>query len=202
MKQIRKIKEHEMLKRWAIAEVYVEHLNSINEDRPGETLRLLHSNNEALQKLGIGRALKDHHLSLVDCLPSDITWYLAELELKQQEFDRLYTLPVPDLAKITNDTFQVSSAAKNIAQNAHLNTRILEIREAFKLDRKKVQLSGITLLAKDFKGPYTIIEGNGRLISLYSLLFLEENRVLFADHISIVIGISDAEFGIKVMDLD
>lgn len=202
MKQIRKIKEHEVLRRWAIGEVYVEYLNATNEDYPQETLRLLHSNDEALQKLGIRRSLKEHHLSLVDCLPSDVSWYLAALELKQSEFDRLKTLPVLDMAMITNHTYKVSYAANHMDQITYLNPRISQIKNAFRSDRDQVQLLGITVLARNFEGPFTIIEGNGRLISLHSLIFLERDYTLSDDYIEVVLGISDEEFEINVQYLD
>lgn len=191
-----------MLRRWAIAEVHVEYLNSINEAPAQETLRLLYSTDPIMEGKGIKRSLKMHHLSLVDCLPSDVVWYLAKLELKQSEFDQLYTLPVFDLAQITNNTYKVSYAAKITQQKPLLNPRISAISEAFKSDPKSVQLSGMIVLAQGIDGPYTIIEGNGRLISLYSFLFLDENSFPLNDPIEVVIGFSDAKFKIDYKYLD
>lgn len=200
MKLIREIEKQEMLRRWAIAEVYVEYLNAIETDVPNEILALLYSGDPDMELDGISRALKEHHFSLVDCLPSDVSWYLVELEIKQSEFDQLYTLPVPDLELITNYTFRVADAAHMIQKNRVSEDRINEIKNALKLGR--VQLSGITLLAKRFTGPYTIIEGNGRLISLYNLLFVEASCKMLNDHIEVVIGLSDVEFKIQLQYLD
>ena len=195
MELIRKIKKHEMLRRWAIGEVYVEYLSSINEEIPQETLRLLNSGSPGLERKGIKRSLKGHHLSLVDCLPSDVSWYLAKMELNQPELNKLYTLPVPELAKITNFTYRVPYAAKIVQNIPSLNTRVTGIIDAFKSDASQVQLSGITFLAKQVEGPYTIIEGNGRTIGLYNTLFLEKIKVIKGNHIEVVLGLSEEEIG-------
>jgi hypothetical protein len=202
MKLIRKIKKHEVLRRWAIAEVYVEYLNSSHLDYPQETLRLLHSNDRTLEEIGINRSLKLHHLSLVDCLPADTSWFLAGLEINKTEFDQLYTLPVIGMAKISGDTYKVSQAAVIIQQNPNLDARITAIRNALKLNPEEVHVSGITLLAKDFDGPFTVIEGNGRLISLYSILFLEENNFVPNNQVEVAIGLSDSKFEIFYEYLD
>lgn len=202
MKLIRKIKKHEVLRRWAIAEVYVEYLNLTHLDYPQETLRLLHSNDRELEQIGISRSLKMHHLSLLDCMPSDTSWFLAGLEINKTEFDQLYTLPIIDLAKISRDTYKVSNAAAVIQQNPLLDPRITAIRNALISNPQQVQTSGIVLFAKDFDGPFTVIEGNGRLIGLYSILFLEENSFIPNDQIEVAIGLSDSKLEILYEYLD
>jgi hypothetical protein len=98
---------------------------------------------------------------------------------------------VADLARITNNTFRLAYAATIVKKRPDLNDRISSIIEAMKKEENEVQLSGITLLAKDIDGPYTILEGNGRLIGLYHLEFIEKiNKVPIAG-IDVVIGFSD-----------
>lgn len=184
-----------MLRRWAVGEVYVEYLSSINDAVPQGILRLLHSGNYRQEKEGIEKSLKGHHLSLVDCLPSDISWYLAKMDLNREELNKLRTLPVPELAKITNYTYRVPYAAKLIQNNPSLNTRITGIINAFRSDSSQVQLSGMTFLAKQKEGPYTIIEGNGRSISLYNTLILKDHKVIKDNDIEVVLGFSKEEIG-------
>lgn len=191
MKLINTIKKHEMLRRWAIGEVHVEFLDDINQPIPHEQLRKLNSGDLKFEDAAINEVLKTHHQSLVDCIPLNTSWNIGLLELSQIEFNKLNTLPVPDLARITNYTYRVAYGAKIMRQHPDLNPRIEQIKAKFSLNKNLVQLSGITLLAKNVDGPYTIIEGNGRLISLYQLLFLEKNSVITDNFIEVVIGFSD-----------
>lgn len=193
MRLNRKIDQHEMLRRWAIGEVYVELCLNENADFT-DTLKRLYSKDFKSEKEAIDQTLKTHHLSLLDCINKDVVWYNATLKIAKPEFDKLYTLPVPDLARITNYTYKVSYAASIIQMKPGLNSRIDHIIASFKEGRNNVQLSGITLLAKNIDGPYTIVEGNGRLISLYQLHFLEKQNVIAENEIEVVIGLS--EFGI------
>lgn len=180
-----------MLRRWAIGEVYVEYLSAMADPTAQETLKWLQSNNSRLERKGIKRSLKLHHLSLVDCLPLKINWYLAKMELKKSELNKLYTLPVPELAKITNFTYRVPYAARIVQNTPSLNLRITGIINSFKSDTSQVQLSGITFIAKQKDGPYTIIEGNGRSIGLYNILFLQKMTVLKEGYVEIVLGLSN-----------
>lgn len=195
MELIRKIKKHEMLRRWAIGEVYVEYLSSINDEVPQGILKLLHSGDTRLERKGIKKSLKIHHLSLVDCLPSNVKWYLARMELNRSELNKLCTLPVPELARITNFTYRVPYAAKIVQNIPSLNTRITGIIDTFKLAAGEVQMTGITFLAKQTEGPYTIIEGNGRSIGLYNTLFFEGIKVIEDSHLEVVLGLSEEEIG-------
>lgn len=183
-----------MLRLWAIGEVYVELLNLENQSFAREVLSLLMSGDKQLEKDGIDRILKDHHWSLIEFIPKDTAWYRARLEVNRTEFNKLNTLPVADLARITNNTFRLAYAATIVRKRPDLNERISSIIETMKKEENEVQLSGITLLAKGIDGPYTILEGNGRLIGLYYLEFIEKiNKVPMAG-IDVVIGFSD--FGI------
>jgi hypothetical protein len=191
MKLIERIEKQEILRLWAIGEVYVELLNLENQRAAREVLNLLISGDKKLEKGGIDRVLKDHHWSLIEFIPKDTVWYRARLEVNRTEFNKLNTLPVADLARITNNTFRLAYAATIVKKRPDLNDRISSIIEAMKKEENEVQLSGITLLAKDIDGPYTILEGNGRLIGLYHLEFIEKiNKVPIAG-IDVVIGFSD-----------
>lgn len=199
---IDEIKEHEMLRRWAISEVYVEFLNSLNGSIPQRILELLNSNAISLEEQGIARSLKMHHLSLVDCLPKDVSWYLASLEITINEFDKLKTLPVECFEGMTNNTYFVSDAAKELQKKTDLDFRINSIKKAIQSGSKGVQWIGITLLAASIDGPFTIIEGNGRLISLYQLLFLENDQPFLNNEVEVVLGITKDEFKIGYKYID
>lgn len=190
MKLIQKVDQHEMLRRWAIGEVYREYLNAVNEDRPKEILALLNSGDLRSEAQGIKESLKTLHFILIDCLPPDISWHLVELEVNVAEFDRLLNLPIPELAQITKGKYRLSEASDMVFKNPGLNPRITEILNSFRADKTHVQLSGITLLAKDEHGPFTLIEGNGRLISLYHLHFTEGINIIESGKLEVIMGFS------------
>lgn len=189
------IDKHEMLRLWAIGEVYVDLLNPENSEPGKEILSLLNSKDAILERKGIERGLKNHHWSLIDFIPEDTVWHKAILELNKPEFHKLNTLPVDDLGRITNNTFRLVYAANIIMMKPDLNRRISEIIGAMKRGVGEVQLSGITLLANEENGPYTILEGNGRLISLYNLEFIEKLKICPERQVEVVLGLSDAEIG-------
>lgn len=191
MKLIKKIKKHEMLRRWAIGELYVEMLRNTDQEYIINQLSILNSGDDKAEDAAINEILKTHHHSLVECIPEDAVWHTAILDVNQLEFNKLYTLPVPDLAKITNYTYRISYGARIVNQKPELNPRINCIKKAFEVNRKNVQLSGITLLAKSVEGPYTIVEGNGRLISLYQLHFFENQQIIENGTIDVIVGLSD-----------
>lgn len=182
-----------MLRRWAIGEVHVEYLSSINDEQAQGILKLLYSGDSRLERKGIEKSLKEHHLSLVGLLPPDVKWYLAKMELNKTELNKLYTLPVLELARITNFTYRIPYAAKIVQNLPALNARITGIIDALKSDANQVQFSGITFLAKQTEGPYTIIEGNGRSIALYNTLILNGIKVIKDQHIEVVLGLSEEE---------
>jgi len=194
MELIKQIDKHEMLRRWAISEVYVDLLNDFDSFELEETLFMLLGKDPEKEEEGIKRALKTHHISLVDCLPDDVTWYLALLKINQQEFNLLRSLPVPDLGRVTNNTYKIPYGARIINQKRSLNLRISSIMKNFRKGKQHVQLSGITLLGKGVEGPFTIIEGNGRLISLYQVLFNEQRSISFHNNkLEVVLGLSDKD---------
>lgn len=185
-----------MLRRWAIAEVYVEYLDVINENIPQELLQLLHSKDTKLEEEGISKALKPHHESLVDCLPTEVSWYLAGLEITLEELNKLQTIGVDGFARMTNDSYLVADAAKTLQRDPDQDLRIKGIKQALKTGTSAVQWMGITLLASRIEGPFTIVDGNGRLISLYQLLFLENNQRWLNSEMEVVLGISAEELKI------
>ncbi|MCC8423669.1 hypothetical protein [Mucilaginibacter sp. UR6-11] len=191
MRLLEQITKHEMMRRWAIGEVHVDLLSS-NSAELYKTLKLLLSQKIELEKEGINRALKYRHLCLIDCIAEDAAWYLAALDITQNEFNRLNTLTVPDLAMVTNNTYKINYGAHIIRQNPDLNPRISNIMNALRKKHRTVQLTGITLLAKNATGPFTIVEGNGRLISLYNILFNEGIALKFAKNdLQVVLAISN-----------
>lgn len=189
---IERINKQEMMRCWAVGEVCGEFLNALNEGPLKQVLAWLKSGNLELERKAIFSVLKSHHLSLLDFIPEDTQWYKALLMVDKISFNQLNVLPVRELAAISNYTYRVCYAANILRKNPELNERISYIAETMRDNNRPVQLSGITLFAKNQKGPYTIIEGNGRLISLYIIQLLEDRNIIENGWIEVVLGISEA----------
>ncbi len=192
MELLKEITAREMLRRWAIGEAYVDFAADGDEGTLNERLTSLESDDLDVQKKATYSVLKQRHFSLMDCVPEDTIWYLCTLKTDKNTFGLLKNLFVPDLARITNNTYRIPYAAYITHAFPELNPRITAIAEAFRQGRD-VSLSGISLLAKSTEGPFTIIEGNGRLTSLYQLLFNEKRTLSIPENLEVVLGISEYE---------
>jgi hypothetical protein len=186
MKLIEKIDRHEVLRRWAIGEVYSEFFNPIYESVREETLAMLLSGNNYLEKKGIDDVL-DLKQGLVDSISLSINWYSAKLELNKSDLDMVYTLQLPGWERNTTGSFLVADAARNIHQRPHLDRRVAAIYNA--LRNNKVKLEGITLLAVDKIGPYVAVEGTGRLTCIYMAQQLDHLDLLDKNEIEITLGL-------------
>ncbi|MGY0036912.1 hypothetical protein [Pedobacter sp. NJ-S-72] len=146
MKLIEKIDRHEVLRRWAIGEVYSEFFNPLYEAGRQETMNMLLSGSRYLEREGIGMVL-EFKQSLVDSISLYVKWYSAVLEINKSDLDMVYTLQLPGWERNTDGTYLVADAAKNINEMPYLDTRVTGIYNSLK-DRN-VKLQGITLLAVD-----------------------------------------------------
>lgn len=186
MKLIEKIDRHEVLRRWAIGEVYSEFYNPIDDCGRQETLALLLSGNSYLEKEGIDNVL-EFKQGLVDSISHHISWYRALLEINKSDLDMVYTLQLPGWERSTEGSFLIADAARNIQQLPYLDSRVTAIYRALK--NNEVKLEGITLLAVDKIGPYVAVEGTGRLTSIYMAQQLDHLNLLDNNQVEITIGL-------------
>lgn len=186
MKIIEKIDRHEVLRRWAIGEVYSKFFNPIYESGRQETLAMLLSGSRYLEDEGINTVL-EFKQGLVDSISVDINWYRAHLELNKSDLDLVYTLQLPGWERNTEGSYLVADAAKNIKQLPYLDTRVSSIFGALK--KKQVKMEGITLLAVDKVGPYVAVEGTGRLTSIYMAQQLEHLDLINNNEVEVTLGL-------------
>lgn len=186
MKIIEKIDRHEVLKRWAIGEVYSEFFNPAYESHREETLAMLNSGSRYLEMEGIDMVLEMKQV-LVDSLSNYIKWYKAILEINKSDLDMIYTLQLPGWERNTQGSYLIADAARNIQRIPYLDTRVTGILGALK--RNEVNLEGITLLAVDKIGPYVAVEGNGRLTGIYMAQQLEKLDLIEKNQIEITLGL-------------
>lgn len=186
MKIIEKTSRHEVLRRWAIGEIYSKFFNPLYESDRQETLAMLLSENHYLETEGINTVLKFKQ-GLVDSISVYINWYTAYLELNKADLDLVYTLQLPGWERNTEGSFLIADAARNIKEVPYLDPRVTEIYTALK--NKEVNLKGITLLAVDKVGPYVAVEGTGRLTSIYMAQQLENLDLIDNNQIEITLGL-------------
>lgn len=186
MKLIEKIDRHEVLRRWAIGEVYSEFFNPRYESGREETMKMLFSGNRYLEREGIDIVL-EFKQSLVDSISLYVKWYKAILEINRSDLDMVYTLQLPGWELNTEGSYLVADAAKNINEMPFLDTRVTGIYNALK-DRE-VKLQGITLLAVDKIGPYVAVEGTGRLTSIYMAQQLNNLDLIKDNQVEVALGL-------------
>lgn len=186
MKIIEKIDRHEVLRRWAIGEVYSKFFNPLYKSGRQETLDMLLSGSRYLENEGINNVL-EFKQGLVDSISLYINWYRAYLELSKSDLDLVYTLQLPGWERNTEGSFLIADAARNIKDVPHLDTRVTGIYKALK--NKNVKMEGITLLAVDKVGPYVAVEGTGRLTSIYMAQQLEHLDLMDNNQVEITLGL-------------
>jgi len=186
MKLIEKIDRHEVLRRWAIGEVYSKFFNPLYESNREETLSMLLSGSRYLEREGIDNVLELKQ-GLVDSISLYINWYRALLEINKSDLDLVYTLQLPGWERNTEGSYLIADAARNIQQVPYLDSRVTGIYKAMK--NKEVKMEGITLLAVDKVGPYVAVEGTGRLTSIYMAQQIEHLDLLHNNQVEITLGL-------------
>ncbi|WP_158799614.1 hypothetical protein [Pedobacter sp. L105] len=186
MKLIEKINRHEVLRRWAVGEVYSEFFNPLYESRREETLAMLLSGNRTQEREGIDHVLELKQ-GLVDSISLYINWYRAFLEINKSDLDMVYTLQLPGWERNTDGSYLIADAARKIQEVPYLDPRVTGIYGALK--NKEVKLEGITLLAVDKIGPYVAVEGTGRLTSIYMAQQLEHLDLIDNNQVEITLGL-------------
>jgi hypothetical protein len=155
---------HEALRRFAIGEVHSQFYAVDSASHRKETMDFLVSGNEQHERVGIDRALQRRR-PLIGALPPGIHWFLGTLILSPALFERLLTIPDPEWKRRSGGSCQLVAAAKFLSDHPGADPRVTSISVALSLGA--VEMTGITLLAREPSGPFTVVEGTGRLIALY-----------------------------------
>lgn len=112
----------------------------------------------------------DCRSDILNKLPADLQWYRCEIE--QSDLGNLYVISSRDWISLTNNTFRVIDAARNLEDNKQQQGRIVkDIREKIRflesggeLDRNLITITDSPSLS----GPFSIIEGNRRSVCFAS----------------------------------
>ncbi len=119
---------------------------------------------------------------MVDPLPSDTEWYV--IDFNKDDLNRTFIVPSADWLPLTNNTFHILEALKNVESNLDHSDRIREIKAA--INNGNVS-KNLILVASSSESFFTIIEGNHRAVAFTSKA-LENSREIMIEEI--FLGIS------------
>lgn len=104
-------------------------------------------------------------------LPNNLNWYLAEIEIA--DIDKIYIISSDDWNDISKFTFLAKSVSENF-NNVFLNQDSIRISDNIKNKVSFLSNGGemdtkFILVTDNIYGPYTILEGNKRTVTLLYL---------------------------------
>jgi len=181
-----------MLRRWAVSETFSDFYRPLDDEHRKETLRLLKSKDQNREIKGINRALAGRR-NYVESIPRKAHWCLANLPVTQDQFSALRTINDPGWVSHSGGTRKLVDAAINLRNTPGTDSRVDAIMSAFK--QGNVEMQGITLIGQSKKGPFTIAEGTGRLVSLYLCCVAEQSSLICQSEIEVALGITPIRWG-------
>ena len=194
MNIIREITSKEMLQRFAIGEVFSNFFHTPNNEYRKETYKLLESGEQSQVNEGIKRVLCGRE-PLVQSLPKEAKWYLAKLPINLDYFSAIQTINDSGWVSHSGGTHKLIDAAINLRDAPGTDIRVDSIVSAFK--QGNIEMRGITLMGQSEKGPYTIAEGNGRLVAVYLCCIDEQSSPICKSEIEVVLGTTEVRWNFR-----
>lgn len=105
--------------------------------------------------------------AIIDKLPGDLDWF--EIEIEDQDLDRVFILPVLDWFMDTGKTFQLKNVPSNLSPNR--GHRLANFPQMPTTHHQKIQemtassdvgKDDIIMISSSNSGPFTIIDGTHR----------------------------------------
>ncbi len=116
--------------------------------------------NENNQRLQLLRYVRK---PMIDPIPSNTEWYV--ISFKKDDLDRTFIVPSDDWLPLTNNSYQILEAIKNVESQIDHAPKIREVRNAIERDSVGRNL---ILVTSSLESPFTIIEGNHRAVAFTS----------------------------------
>lgn len=195
MNIISEIDRHEALRRWAIGEVNSEYFCRSYGSDPAlreQTLVLLKSGNPIKEAEGIRRH-QCIRAPLICRIPWDTRWFLASLNVIEDEFQGLRTIRDNNKwNEYSSGTYMFCVAANYLIRNPGADQRISSIISG--LPDGNVCLTGITLISDAKEGPYTIAEGTARLVAIYYHCIFKGTKLFANNAMEVSLGVSKTKW--------
>lgn len=173
------------MRRWALGEVMSQFFHEQSNTYKQETLSFLRSKNE----YEISEGIRRHQLTrglLISLIPKETKWYLAKLPVTESELSKLYTIRGTGWERYSGGTFKLSDTSAFIQRNPTEDMRVAAIISG--LEVGIFEPTGITLIGRAETGPYQILEGNGRLVSIYIQSVFRNEMSNWLSGIDVVLG--------------
>jgi hypothetical protein len=180
MNILHEVSFHEVLKRWAIGEIESDFFRRSGFNKEEFLSYLKHDDKRGIIPLLCYRRF------LITSSLQNRKWFLGVLPINKVEFSSFKTMK-PDWEKLSKNTYNFCVAAENPDT---INSRIRGIINNM---YGNVEWMGITFIAQSEKGPYTIVEGYGRLVALYHY-YIKNNNVFPNNGIEVMVGVSSTKW--------
>lgn len=192
MNIISEIDFHEMKKRWAIGEVKSQFFCLKDQTLREETLSLLKSGDPIKEEKGIKR----HHISrghFINSIPSDTKWFLASLPIIEDDFSQFRTIKDNNGWNLySSGSYLFLDAVNYLIKNPVADPRVKSIINEFQ--DQYIELTGITFISRNKKGPYIIAEGTARLVAIYYHCIRNRVKIFENNAIEVVLGVSKTKW--------
>lgn len=182
------ISAHEMLLRWARGELESGFFLTQFFDR--DIVRgLLYSADAEKQDQGLNQ-LRFARGHILQRLPRDTEWRLAEIDFTPEEFASIRTInPDPDWRLLTGGSYQLVDACDRLHSGAAFDERIPAMLQRFEaVGEVAHEVRGITLVARSTASQSMVIEGHGRLVARYWATALRTSRA--SGPVTVALGVS------------
>lgn len=191
LRVLRRQSFHEVQRRWALGELQSQFFPSDDREVIAETRGLLESPRRVDQETGLAR----HRVTrgeYIRSLPADTEWSIARLDCGDPGIGRFRTIDVPGWRRLTGGTLLVADAARAIAETPGLDPRVEGIWESLESDR--FESIGLTLIGRGGAGPFTVVEGTGRLVSVYGSRLRGTLPPGLGTHLEVALGLSETRW--------
>ena len=195
MNIISEIDFHKMKRRWAIGEVNSQFFYCKDPTVRKETLAWLKSGDPIKEEKGIKRHHKSRGINYINTIPPDTKWFLAYLPITESEFRKFRTI----LSKknkgwnlYSGGSYLFLDAVNYLIKNPDADPRIKSIINKFQY--QYIELTGITFISRNNKGPYIIAEGTARLVAIYYHCILNKVKIFENNAIEVVLGVSKTKW--------
>ncbi|MBA7651244.1 hypothetical protein ES703_59061 [subsurface metagenome] len=195
MNIISEIDFHEMKRRWAIGEVKSHFFYCNDPPVQEETLVWLKSGDPIKEEKGIRRHLITRGRNYINTIPQDTKWFLAYLPITESEFRKLRTI----LSKknkgwnlYSGGSYLFLDAVNYLIKNSDADPRVKSIINEFQ--DQYIELTGITFISRNNKGPYIIAEGTARLVAIYYHCILNKVKIFENNAIEVAVGVSKTKW--------
>lgn len=154
---------------WLKDEIYLSQYDQVRDKLPSNILQKPHFDNlnENQIRLQLLRAVRG---TMIYPLPPDTEWF--EMNFTKKDLERTFIVPSPDWLPLTNQTYHIIEALKNIDSELDHASKIRSIKSSNEGSIGK----NIIIVASSLESLFTVIEGNHHSIA-FSSKAMANNRI-------------------------